>query len=365
MLSAVVVLLGTASTAAGFYVARHRGPSASASPRLPASQPPLELVNSTPVQGASGVAPDGVLTLSFSQSLADYSPRPSLNPPVPGTWLPDGASALQFESAQGLPPGAKETIEVPGGSNGIVGTQGSYMTSGVSISFTVAPMSILRTQELLAELDYLPLSWAPADSAPPPSSQMAMDQQGSFSWRWSTMPAAFTSLWTAGQANVVTTGAVRAFESEEGLTTDGDPGPQVWKALLSAVAAKQTDPDTNYDWVDVTTGLPETLTVWRNGSPIYSTPVNTGIAAAPTARGTYSVYARYVSTTMSGFNPNGTPYSDPGVPWVSYFNGGDALHGFWRASYGFPQSLGCVEMPPAHAEVVFPMTPLGTLVTIQ
>ena len=37
---------------------------------------------------------------------------------------------------------------------------------------------------------------------------------------------------------------------------------------------------------------------------------------------------------MSGTNPDGSHYSDPGVPWVSYFNGGDALHGFLRASYG-------------------------------
>jgi lipoprotein-anchoring transpeptidase ErfK/SrfK len=49
---------------------------------------------------------------------------------------------------------------------------------------------------------------------------------------------------------------------------------------------------------------------------------------------------------------------------VSYFHGGDALHGFIRPSYGRPQSLGCVELPPAHAEVVYPYTPIGTLVTV-
>ena len=42
---------------------------------------------------------------------------------------------------------------------------------------------------------------------------------------------------------------------------------------------------------------------------------------------------------MSGTNPDGSHYIDPGIPDVSYFNGGDALHGFIRASYGFPQSL--------------------------
>jgi lipoprotein-anchoring transpeptidase ErfK/SrfK len=49
---------------------------------------------------------------------------------------------------------------------------------------------------------------------------------------------------------------------------------------------------------------------------------------------------------------------------VAYFNGGDAVHGFVRARYGYPQSDGCVELPPSHAEVVYPMDYYGTLVTV-
>jgi hypothetical protein len=52
------------------------------------------------------------------------------------------------------------------------------------------------------------------------------------------------------------------------------------------------------------------------------------------------------------------------VPWVSYFNGGDALHGFLRASYGSAQSLGCVEMPYDVAHRVWGYTPIGTLVDV-
>jgi len=73
---------------------------------------------------------------------------------------------------------------------------------------------------------------------------------------------------------------------------------------------------------------------------------------------------RYASTTMTGTNPNGTHYSDPGVPDVAYFNGSDAVHGFPRASYGFPQSDGCVELPIVNAAVVFATDPYGTLVTV-
>ena len=95
-----------------------------------------------------------------------------------------------------------------------------------------------------------------------------------------------------------------------------------------------------------------------------ATPANTGIPAAPTVFGTFPVYARFTVTTMSGTNPDGTHYSDPGIPWVSYFNGGDAIHGFTRASYGSPQSLGCVELPASEAARVWPYTPIGTLVTV-
>ena len=64
-------------------------------------------------------------------------------------------------------------------------------------------------------------------------------------------------------------------------------------------------------------------------------------------------------------NPDGTHYHDPGIRWISYFHGGDALHEFPRASFGTPQSLGCVELPEAAAAAVWPYTPIGTLVTIE
>ena len=85
---------------------------------------------------------------------------------------------------------------------------------------------------------------------------------------------------------------------------------------------------------------------------------------SPTAQGTFPTFTHLRVTTMSGTNPDGSHYSDPGIPYTSYFNGGDALHGFIRASYGFPQSLGCVEMPFSEAGRVFGYTPIGTLVHV-
>ncbi len=92
--------------------------------------------------------------------------------------------------------------------------------------------------------------------------------------------------------------------------------------------------------------------------------VNTGAPGADTVDGTYPVFEHVTSSRMQGTNPDGSTYDDPDVPWASYFNGGDALHGFVRATYGSPQSNGCVEMPVATAAQVWPLTPIGTLVTV-
>jgi lipoprotein-anchoring transpeptidase ErfK/SrfK len=67
---------------------------------------------------------------------------------------------------------------------------------------------------------------------------------------------------------------------------------------------------------------------------------------------------------MSGTNPDGSHYSDPGVPWVNYFSAGSAVHGFPRSSYGFPQSVGCLELPIPTAKTVFGLISYGTLVNV-
>ncbi len=186
---------------------------------------------------------------------------------------------------------------------------------------------------------------------------------GNFHWRFSTLTA-LRSQWQVGTNNVVLQGALMRFQNVHSLTTTGQMDGPTWQSLTRAIVAHQGDPDP-YDYVYVTKNLPETVTLYQNGKSIFHTLANTGVSSAPTENGTYPVYLRYTVTTMSGTYPNGTTYSDPGIPWVSYFHGGDALHGFIRSGYGYPQSLGCVEMPFADAAVLWPRTPLGTLVTVQ
>ncbi len=189
-------------------------------------------------------------------------------------------------------------------------------------------------------------------------------QPGRYVWRFRSLPAAFRSLWHVGTDNVILKGALMRFQSVNNLPTTGQMDTTTWKLLSVAALQHRYDPMT-YNDVLVTQSLPQKLKLYQNGRLTYTSFVNTGISVSPTQNGTFPVYLHYVTTTMSGTNPNGTKYHDPGIPWVSYFNGGDALHGFLRGSYGSPQSLGCVEMPFANAGVVWPHTPIGTLVTVQ
>ncbi len=356
---AALVIVGGGATAV-VWVARNNHPVAA--PTGTEQSAPFDVIATTPSASSSQVPSATTITVSFSSAIGKNSPMPALDPSVPGAWSLVSPSELEFVPSAPLVPGATESVVIPGGSQGMVSAEGVRLASSATIPFNVQTGSVLRLQQLLAELGYLPLTFTP--TTPLTSlTQEADVQQGSFGWRWPNQPQSLTSLWTPGQMNVITKGAVMDFEDQNGLKTDGIASSTVWHDLLADSASGHADANP-YRYVYVSESDPETVTVYQSGSVVYRTLANTGIGVAPTAQGTFTVYARYVSTTMTGTNPDGTAYSDPGVPWVSYFNGGDALHGFDRGSYGWPQSLGCVEMPPANAEVVFPYTPIGTLVTV-
>jgi len=215
--------------------------------------------------------------------------------------------------------------------------------------------------QLLAQLGYLPVTFTP--SAPLASPQQEADpQQGTFSWRW-TPPAWEQALWTPGIANPITQGAVMAFQHQNGMANTGIATAATWTRLFQAVKAGNDDDQKPYDYVYVSKTLPETLTLYQEGKVVLTAPTNTGIPQDPTADGTYPIYLRFTQNYMSGTNPNGTHYHDL-VHWINYFNGSDAVHGFVRASYGFPQSLGCAELPVATAGQVYPYLAIGDLVTV-
>jgi peptidoglycan hydrolase-like protein with peptidoglycan-binding domain len=333
---------------------------------FPPGRAPRMLVS--PVPG-SRLGQHTPIRLTFSDPVARLFHRmPRLTPPMPGRWRRTDAHTLVFAPRGygfGLDAQVKATLPVA------VEKMGGARKTTRHLTWATPTGSELRLQQLLAELGYLPLRWQAATSDVPPTlagelAAAVHPPAGRFTWRYPSAPASLVKLWTPGRENVVTRGAVMAFESSHDLPADGLAGRRVWRALIADVVAGRHVSTGGYTYVVVHRDQqPQTLTLWRNGQTLLTTPANTGIPAAPTVLGTFPVYARFTSTTMSGTSPDGSHYSDPGVPWVSYFNGGDAVHGFNRASYGTAQSLGCVELPPAEAARVWPYMTIGTLVTIS
>jgi L,D-transpeptidase-like protein/Big-like domain-containing protein len=328
---------------------------------------PVRLVSVSPGNGSTGVNGAAPITVAYSGPVTKNTPLPTLTPRIAGSWQLSGDKAI-FTPRVGFTEDThvKVTIPAPAGT--------TTTASAMSYSFTTGKYSALRLDQLLSQLGYIPLRWTPTDPsgnipATDASAQLAAAYDppaGTFSFN-SGYPSALTSMWTAGTDNEIIIGAIRTFEYDQNLTMDGDSGPHVWSRLLTAIAKDQQSKH-GYTYVWVTQSGSEHLDLYHNGKLAITTAVNTGIPGRNTADGTFPVYLRYTVTQMQGFNPDGTPYNDT-VYWVSYFNGGDAVHAFPRGSYGYYQSLGCVELPyngggPGVAENVWNLMTYGTLVTV-
>jgi hypothetical protein len=334
---------------------------------FPPSRSPV--MASIPTAGAR-IGPASSIYLTFSKPVSEAlgAGRPSVSPRTPGRWRELDSHTLEFTpSGFGAPLGSQLRIQLPSSVAVTAGADGLRTTD--EVEWTVPPGSTMRLQQLLAETGYLPVDWHPSGSpvarTPSAQAQAAVDPpSGSFTWRYANTPPQLQALWSPGQWNEVTRGAVMKFENNNEMTVDGLAGPAVWSALLRYVLAGKRLHEP-YSYVYVHREIPETMTLWSAGRTVETSPANTGISGAETELGTFPVFEHIPEGTMSGTNPDGSHYEDPGIKWISYFNGGDALHNFDRSSFGTPQSLGCVELPLEAAAEEWPYTTIGTLVTIE
>ena len=350
---------------------------------------------------------DGTLPLRVRLSAppAPFSPRPTLSPAVAGAWSTHGDSEI-FTPASTLDPCASYMLTIPAASTAVAH---SPLAKQRTVSLSVQCPSVKGLQQTLARLDYLPYDAhsssrtrafqaevAEAQSAGAATNVSATGQAGDGTSDTATAAQVSASSYSAahvdrriaaidafdpspeapdahvsdappleyGQIDETTKGALIVFQSEHEIQATGTPEAATWKALLRAAEKHERNPSP-YTFVTVTESLPETLEVHRDNHVVFSTPANTGVPGAETAQGIFPIYSRFVATTMTGTDVDGTKYTVPDVPWVNYFNGGDAVHGYPRASYGFPQSNGCVELPIEAAAQVYPMLKIGDIVEVN
>ncbi len=365
----VVVAAGT-----GTYSVARLGTTSDLGAGARIGRPPLRILSVTPASGSRNVDGDEPVQVAFSAPLAAGSPLPSVTPKVPGSWQSAGDTMI-FTPAVPFRPSTRITVTIPGGRAGVRSATGGLLAEPGAAHFGTGAYSVRRLSELLAELGYLPVSWQQQDlgrQLPRPveliSSRMANQAALAYSPPPGTFtmnqgyPASLISIWQPDTFNVIIQGAVMAFESEHDMPVNGVPDLALWDALFRAEAAGEKN-SKGYTYAIANKGNPETLTIWHDGRIVLHSLANTGISASPTVDGTFPVYRRYRYQIMRGTNPDGSHYADP-VSFVSYFHGGDAVHYYARASYGYPQSLGCVELPYSAAEQAWRYLTLGVTVRV-
>ncbi|WP_172437609.1 L,D-transpeptidase family protein [Acidithiobacillus marinus] len=274
-------------------------------------------------------------------------------------------------------------------------------TAPTAATLSSSTQELLHAREIrkiLIKLRYLPL--IPVDYL-----GLHGHIHGSYQWRFK-IPRALQTLAASDSWqdpwNPLVLGALYQFEAVHHLPVEpGDMGirglpPTIEKAL---VHAKKNDPDP-WTWILVTKfPRPEEIHLFMGGHGwIFQSKANTGVMHA-TPDGTWPVYARDTHTAMIGRFPIPVPkaqvrlyeaaksagyalqsvhyaryhhhwvqyqhYDDPDIRWVNYFDRGRAVHFYPRASYGFPQSAGCVELPKSAAHKIYALIHYGTPVTVS
>jgi peptidoglycan hydrolase-like protein with peptidoglycan-binding domain len=367
-----VALASTPALSSGGTTEASPGVSTPAGEITPATTPALETQPVKPtVRTRITALPKGTiadatapLRVRLSAAPAPGSPQPMLSPGVAGKWTTVG-NYESFSPKSTLEPCSTYTLTLWAKTTA---TGGLPLGKRRTLTLHVACPSTLALQQSLARLGYLPYTlharYNQNSGGGPETRSVAArylyhPPAGPFKANIPHAPGL-----SYGTMDPTTRGALMVFQSGHGLSPTGVPDSSTWASLLAAGTLGHDDPRP-YAFVTVSESIPETLEVHRGHHVVLTTPANTGVAGAETERGTFPIYSRFASTTMTGTNPDGSHYSDPGVPWVSYFNGGDAVHGFPRPSYGSPQSNGCVELPIAAAARVYPLLSIGDLVIVS
>jgi peptidoglycan hydrolase-like protein with peptidoglycan-binding domain len=363
--SLLLMAVLAAAVTVGAVTARHRSVgsllgSGVAGASTPAPLTPTRVVGLPGRTIANGTDPLGVV---LSAPPAKSSPRPTLFPAVAGAWSTVGNTEI-FTPASTLAPCSTYTLTVWAHT---FATGHSPVGHRHVLQLNVQCPSITGLQQALARLGYLggklhpiyvvhihprqeTLREAAVHAYRPPRGRLAPD------------PANAPPI-ELGKLDETTKGGLEVFQEDHHLEPTGVPNAATWRLLLMVEGLYHRNPRP-YTWVSVTESIPETLEVHEGDRVALSTPANTGVAGAETEQGIFPIFARDISTTMVGTDPDGVHYVAPDVPWVNYFNGGDAVHGYPRASYGFPQSNGCVELPVESAAAVYPMLQIGDIVWV-
>ncbi|MCS4483884.1 L,D-transpeptidase/peptidoglycan binding protein [Gleimia sp. 6138-11-ORH1] len=180
--------------------------------------------------------------------------------------------------------------------------------------------------------------------------------------------------WNVNNAEAVANQTVEALKAGKEFrgefTYDKVPQPVETRLIADGAEGLAYQAAPGERWIDINLSN-LTMTAYEGSTPVYHTnQIVPGAPETPTITGKFAVYLKYNVQDMRGTNIDGSPYLTKGVPWVTYFHGGYAIHGApWRAYFGLGHSAGgshgCVNTPSVHAKFIYDWSQMGDPVVVH
>lgn len=166
-----------------------------------------------------------------------------------------------------------------------------------------------------------------------------------------------------GKWGARTTYSLMAFQKVEGLSVDGEDGPQTQAALAGASTPGPMVPGGSANRIEIDVAR-QVLFHYVGGSLARILPVSTGNNEYYCVEGECSVAVTPGGTFRIGRKAAGLEVAPLGeLWWPMYFNGGIAIHGSPSVP-AYPASHGCIRIPMYAAPTFYDQVPAGTRVHV-
>lgn len=110
----------------------------------------------------------------------------------------------------------------------------------------------------------------------------------------------------------------------------------------------------------------QVLVAYEDGVEVFSCSTVTGKSGYSTPAGNFRIYEKDDYVDMQSSPGDAEYYRVDNVPYVMWVVGGVGIHGaYWRSSFGYTDSHGCINVSVSNAKWLYGWTPVGTPVVIH
>ncbi len=146
-------------------------------------------------------------------------------------------------------------------------------------------------------------------------------------------------------------------------------GPDEWiiQTAVAKVVPHSNPPEgMTWDrWIEVNL-YEQTVAVYEDRELVFATLMASGADPHYTYPGIFKIYEKLDYTRMRYLTDPEDAYNLENVPWTMYFDDRRAFHGaYWRASLGYPQSHGCVNLSVGDSRWLYEWAKLGDRVYVH